>query len=250
VLPALVNEADSTSNQLTPSSFGLRDLAAIAALFILVVGLFYPVYYNAAHHIRRRQCESNLGRIGHAAALYAGDHQGSLPFAGFQDGARWLERGVARGPHDSNTKNWRLLVHYQYIDGQMFMCPGADHTAGNTTHIQDSSLAARPTHVSYSFQNMAGPRASIDQIARMPIAADSNPYFQDGAFHGDLPWPYNSSDHGANAGQVVARSDGSSTWQTSPHCGIGGDNIYQAGDRTIYFGSEQPVGGTDSFLIP
>lgn len=230
--------------------FSLRDLIAVAASIAIIVGLFIPIYIKAVDARNRNACQANLGRIGLGTAMYASDHSGALPFAGeIAAGSRWLADGPVAGPRASNTKHWFLLVKNGYVDAVAFICPASDGQPLPQDRVGQLDDFPSAKFVQYSFHSMAGARVPIDRIANMPIAADLNPYFRDGRFRLDLDWPRNASVHGDNAGQVVAKADGSANWYTTPSCGIGGDNIYQAGSLTTYFGTECPTAPTDTFAI-
>ena len=90
----------------------------------------------------------------------------------------------------------------------------------------------------------------IGDDPNLVVAGDTNPLFDPRAQRLAPTYVKNSFNHFNGGGQNVLYRAGHARWTKKPTVGVGGDHIYQAGDRTDYVGDEAPVGATDSFLIP
>lgn len=113
---------------------------------------------------------------------------------------------------------------------------------------------AEPANISYSFQYMNVPQARrLEEMDNMmALLADRNPFFDGQASHRLSPYDEeagNSLSHEEGAGQNVMYIGGGSGWFNHPTVGVNKDNIYRAGARVLYQGTEQPTCSTDSFLV-
>ena len=59
--------------------FTLLDVVAVVALLGLFAVLAFPVFVDAAGEARTRLCAGNLGQVGRAVAMYASEHNDTLP---------------------------------------------------------------------------------------------------------------------------------------------------------------------------
>jgi len=236
----------------------IRELLAIAACIVLFVGIFVPGYYKAQAISKQHLCRENLYQIAAAAGAYQAANAGYLPHAGVIPDGSWLRVRVPGVPRASNTRHIFKLLRDGYVTNpRIFLCP-ADESGlpmkmerpYDYRRLDDFAEAANFT---YSSQNANTPRAvPIEKMARrMAYVADANPYF--GIRRSQDLNPFraeNSHVHDANAGQNVLYVSGDAHWVTSPAVGVNNDNIYLAGSRRNYTGTELPVCETDSFLIP
>jgi hypothetical protein len=105
-------------------------------------------------------------------------------------------------------------------------------------------------HISYDMQNPAGPTGCMKNPVCVPVLADSNPLFEGGCYHKIANLREANSVAHRNLGQVVLCADGHLEWTTSPIMGECGDNIWTAGEATVYEGTELQTCATDAFLVP
>ncbi|MBM3847822.1 MAG: prepilin-type N-terminal cleavage/methylation domain-containing protein, partial [Verrucomicrobia bacterium] len=63
-----------------PSGFTLLELIVVVAIIVVLAALVLPTLGSAKHAGRRAACVSNLRQTGVAIQLYAGDHEGLIPY--------------------------------------------------------------------------------------------------------------------------------------------------------------------------
>lgn len=242
-------------NYVSTALFSLRELIVIAACIALFVGIFIPGYYKAQAISRRNLCRHNMQQMYTGLSEYATANAGFLPYAGSVNGGSWLRARTPGVLRASNTRHMYLTVKEGYLpDTRIFICPGQEHGVAmvmdNYRKVDDF---AEPANVSYSFQNNnTDEQSPMERVAkRLVYIADANPYFSGRMAHVIDPMAsINSYAHEANAGQNVLTLDGRVGWVSRPTVGVDNDNIYQAGVRRHYVGTELPQSSTDSFLVP
>ena len=240
-----------------PALMSLREVIAVAASILIIVGVFVPSYYGVRQRAQQAVCSSQLGGIGQGLNSYAADHAGHLPFAGRPRGASWLpasdnppEPNVREPNRFSNTRHPFLLVKFRYVNPKLMVCPGQeDGLPLESADGLDRDDFTLPSQIGYSWQmhHKTPLRDKLDKF--FAIAADRTPFVKDGHLTPVIDPMSNSSAHGDNAGQNVLYLDGGVRWRRTPLCGVKGDNIWQAGHITRYTGVEEPADDTDSFLI-
>jgi hypothetical protein len=231
-----------------------RDIAAVAAMIVLAVGVGVPGLLHLRERNQRMICADNMAQIGRGMQAYALAANGSLPFAGW-DGGRYSWRpttdpGVVVQP---NRQHLYLLVKVGLVSPEAFVCPSSDGVpmSGRADQFSDFPQSA---NLSYAYQNMAGVRPSPQRDQpNMPILSDDNPLFDGGLprldrLTVDGRHDLNSRAHGG-AGQNLLTLDGRSIWTTTPYSGVNGDNVWLLDRRTEYTGREGPQTSTDAHLI-
>jgi len=126
--------------QMWRRGFTLIELLVVMAIIMILAGILMPVFSQAREAARKVDCLSNLRQLGIAAMMYAEDHGGRLPSAGFSDGSFWWQQlqgqtvseGIlrcrsARVDNDENvpTYAFNLLVRGQYM-GFISEMPGGE----------------------------------------------------------------------------------------------------------------------------
>jgi hypothetical protein len=190
-------------------------------------------------------------------AAYAKDNNGYVAQATYVPNGSWLPTKTPNVPRASATKPMFKVLRGSYVpSARVFICP-ADRQARPmlADDYRKFSDFAEPANVSYSFQCMNTPkgRRLENMNPRMALLADRNPLFDGRAVHRLSPYEEdkaNSAAHGDAAGQNAVFVDGHYDWFTRPTIGVGGDNIYRAGQLTRHEGTEEPVCDTDTFLVP
>jgi prepilin-type N-terminal cleavage/methylation domain-containing protein/prepilin-type processing-associated H-X9-DG protein len=180
-------------------------------------------------------------------------------------------------PHENDlTAAYFLLIHYGFVPPDVFVCPSTDHEKDPLLRPGDApwkrGAALRSNFIvtdplgkdfSYSF---ADPYPGIGALspleptyqyrptdpADLALAADRNDGERWNTLDPDAGQtkiqPMNSSNH-KRKGQNVLFNDGHVSWQDTPFCGHGRDNIYTRSTQpgvNISF----PAGKYDSLLSP
>lgn len=238
------------SRSARPATFSFRELAAIAAVLIVMAGVLLPSLQLARHRSRRGLCAAGLGEIGSALQTFAINHDNTLPHhkAG---PTHWLPR---EGPRASNSEPLFTLLREGYLSPVVFQCPAVG--GSSFTMREDLRDFPEPGHIQYSYNySLNGHGLSIldpqlvEVGGQMAILADQTPLFSAGRYHPEELENLGSDNHGRR-GQNVLYLDGHVHWATTAHAGVRGDNIYLVADARDYDGDEHPAGPTDTFLLP
>lgn len=230
-----------------------RDLVAIAACILLLVGVFFPGVSQLRHRSQRTMCASNLGSIFRGVSLYQDAFAGALPFAGNSPGAAWLPGGAGEGGYASNSRHLYLLVKLDLgPQPKDFICPACS----KSKPMSSEGLGGRDDFAqccsnSYSALNLAGCNPNLKPRNPVPYLSDRNPLFVNAQFNPSLdPDKTNSAAHGGK-GQTVLLLDGSTKWVKTPFYGPKRDNLWLIGDIRQYTGTESCMcPDTDVQLVP
>lgn len=232
-----------------------RDMVAVAASIVLLLGLIVPGMRGLRDRSRRVACADNMASIYGGTSLYQQAFAGALPFAGNTPGSRWLPNGNSDRPYASNSRHVYLLLKLNYgPKSSSFLCPADDNGEPmSEADVEGCDDFASARNFSYSSLNMAG--TSPNCAPQLPIAflSDPNPLFAFARFDPSIdPSCTNSQAHRGGAGQTVLKLDGSVVWLTTPIMNIGGkqDNLWLAGDLRRYEGTESRASDDDAFLVP
>lgn len=228
---------------------GVRDVLAVAATIVLLVGIGVPSVLRMRERNQRAVCTANLARLGQGLAVYAAAFNDSLPFAYWGSDASWQSAsdGVRRVPNRAHM--YRLLLYGSISDPSRFICPSRADTPMTRAQVRDNDDFIEARNVSYSYQNMAGVRPTLRDDQDLPIMADDNPLFDDGLPLGLSYGPNANSRSHRGAGQNVLTLGGRVRWKTDPNCGVDGDNIWTLFNVKIYTGREGPKSSSDSHLL-
>ncbi|MBU0616876.1 MAG: hypothetical protein KKI02_04095, partial [Planctomycetes bacterium] len=102
-----------------------RDIAAVAAMIVLAVGLGVPSMLHMRQRGQRTLCTQNLASIGRGMQSYAMANNNSLPFAGWGANSSWRptdEPGLNVLP---NRTHAYLLLRDGRVYARVFVCPSA-----------------------------------------------------------------------------------------------------------------------------
>lgn len=233
------------------STFSLKELVSIAAIFVVAVGIIISSFSQASHKNMQNKCYANTGQIGSALLSYASDNRGFLPAANLS-GKNWLTGG-SRREIASNSSNLYKLISEKYVPSpRVFQCPAVG--SENFVPRENATDFQKSDHINYSFQhNIAGPALSVRQskavASKMVVLSDANPLFEQGTFNESLVDNPISKNH-SQSGQNVLFLDGHCKWTSASNAGVDSDNIFLAGNLKQYTGTESPVSKCDSFLLP
>jgi hypothetical protein len=234
-----------------------REIAAVAAVIVLAVGLGVPSMLQMRERGQRIACSANLASIGRGMQAYALANNDSLPFAG------WNTSNNTWRPTDEpglkvllNRQHIYALLRNGHVPARIFVCPSAHDLPMRDDQVpfHDDFLESR--NVSYAYQNMAGMRPSLRDNPDLPVLGDDNPFFDNGFPLLNIarglglsdPAKTNSRAHGG-AGQNILTIRGNVKWMTTPNAGVNGDNIWTLQGVDDYTGREGPQSSTDSHLL-
>lgn len=232
--------------------WSFRDLVAVAACLLLLVGVAVPGVTGLRSRAQRALCANNLGSIFHGVSSYRQDFAGALPFAGVLANASWLPGGARDRPYGSNSRHVYLLVKLNHgPTPKDFVCPAA--RSAKPMRVADLAAHrdfARACNNCYDSLNLAGSSPNLRPRARTPYLSDVNPLFVGARFNASIdPDRTNSPAHGGR-GQTVLTLDGSARWMTTPIYGPKRDNLWLIGNIRRYTGVESPTNRDDVQLVP
>lgn len=232
----------------------LREIIAVAATIVLLIGIGVPGLLSMRERGQRMGCSNNLARLGQGLQQYAAAYAGSLPFVGWTPRFSWQP---SQDPNVQIVPNRRhlspLLQGAFVLDPRLFVCPGRGDAPMSLDQMRTRSDFPESRNLSYALYNMAGVRPSVHDEPTLPIVADDNPLFEDGVPLLDRlgladPTSRNSRNHNGD-GQNVLRFDGRLKWTTTPNTGIHGDNIWTLQGVRHYTGREGPRTPQDAHLL-
>jgi len=273
------------------NGFTLIEFLVAVGIIAILAAIIIPYMEMVREDSRRTDCAAHLWRIGVALKEYGKANESSfqpLPQT-FYDSAHKPRGYVAfTGPdggvkgNDITASLW-LLVRGGYVtDLSWFVCPSTSDQADTMTDALGTPVAVSmrwnfrsPRNLSYSydspFTDAFNLTFSSDRLQEdCAVLADKNPgYDCDGdrvlGPARDAP-PFelakgNSPNH-RQAGQNVLHPSGDVSFEKTPYCGLGGDNIYTAiaphrltaarpVDVPGYIGTDiGPAYNYDSYLVP
>jgi hypothetical protein len=234
-----------------------RDIAAVAAMIVLAVGIGVPSLLHMRVRDQRVACSWNLAQLGRGIQAYSATFGDSLPFAGWD--AQRCAWAPSKDPAVATLPNRRHaypLLALRLAESSWFICPSDRAVAMPIEQVARRSDFLEARNISYAYQNMAGARPSLRDHAALPVFGDDNPFFDNG-----LPLfevaerlglrdvaQTNSRAHNG-AGQNILTLSGSVQWSTTPNCGVNGDNIWTLQHVAHYTGREGPTDASDSHLL-
>lgn len=237
----------------------LRELMAIAAMFIIGLSLIWPMLANARGAARAIACRQGLATAGMGFASYSKDANGSLPATKSRFGDPWWLTGQFddEGYAMSNSAHLFQLIRSGLIKPDCLNCAENTEAPFGLTLEQAREMRdwQHGGQASYSYQNLYTlQRPRINRDPTVAILADKNPFFDPGEYHFDLGQSQRdqviSRNHAARNGQNVLLSDGSVIWIGTSRL-ANKDNIFHAGFDGLdnYTGFESPSDLSDSFLV-
>ena len=243
----------------------ISEVAAVAAVILVVVGVYFPATSNMRQIALRNKCNAQMARVGAGIAGYANDNNGMLPSVKMTPGSAWWKVGDQGKRNQSNTRPYWLLVRKGYVKNTDFVCPGRkDAKAVELDLAQVAEYNDFPSRqsVNYSFKFMYDRGAKQKRAERSVLLSDLNPVFEK-IFDSKGMWHKSdeftrvvineqlcnmlSTNH-AGKGQNVLFGDGNSSFKKTRR--IFDDDIFTVKGMKIYFGREVPYDEDDIFLAP
>jgi hypothetical protein len=232
----------------------LREIVAVAAMIVLMVGLGVPGALHMRDRSQRMGCSANLAMVGRGLQQYASSFSGGLPFVGWNSRMSWQPSSTPGVVTLPNRRHVYPLLREGYVrEPRAFLCPARGDVPMPAEQVRQRSDFIESRNVSYAYFNMGGARPSLQDDPNLPILADDNPMFEDGVPLFDplgLSHPENRNSHAhGGAGQNILTLDGHVKWTNSPNAGIDSDNIWTLQGVQTYTGREGPTTTTDAHLL-
>jgi hypothetical protein len=157
------------------------QLAAAAAMIVVVVSASIPALTNARYKYWQTKCSAQLASIAHGIDSYAADHGKELPNVAMTAGSPWWKVGDQGQENVSNTRHLWLLVKNGYAEPECFVCPARiQGKAVKLDRTQVPKLNDFPNrkYVTYSFRVFcnADPRQMVR--GNKVLISDLNPIFE------------------------------------------------------------------------
>ena len=243
--------APSDDRVAMPRRMRLADLGALAAMFLIGMGIIWPVVTGMRAETQRLSDASNMQAAGLGMGLFAADHADRMPFFADRDpDGVWWRVG---DPPRSHSANLYTLVRAGYASIEELASPG-NPNAPTRAWSPDAQDWRAWEEVSYSYQLFGDevPRLTTAKGSPKLVLTDRSPVI-DQARRGQKIDPMRGSPNTQGWGQHLLFSDGSVAFSRSPVL-ADGDNIWlprQMDDRVARLrGTERPADATDAFVGP
>ncbi|MBN1124831.1 MAG: hypothetical protein JXA82_07480 [Sedimentisphaerales bacterium] len=268
-LEKLLEQEQQRTDTLPPLAIQFRDrwrnflqVAAIAAVFLLISGISLPVFNNIRNNAWQMACTTRMGNLGAAFDSYAQDYDSRMPYVPVAAGSPWWKVGYQGERNESNTKHYYLMLKLGYINPDDFLCPGQKDTLRLMPGtIQDNRDFPSRQYISYSFLLRCETNAGQQIRGRILLASDRNPVFTSipsdvSCFQKDnfsrivineILQKMLSPNH-RNQGQNVLWSDGSVKFLRDRI--VDGDDMFMINGISVYEGTEIPCSQNDIFVVP
>ncbi len=240
------------------------DIAAVAAVLVLFVGVGLPTLSFARQKYWQTHCQANLANVREGFVNYVADHDGRLPSLAVGAGSPWWKVGY-QGPEDhSNTRQGWLFVRQGYVSPEKFLCP-ARRVEGKVSFdrlkVEEYSDFPGRKFIGFSIRIGCPQSKENDWTSRKVLMADLNPIAE------ELPTDHsaevnlrlseellrsNSRNHGGR-GQSVLFGDGSVRFLRTRHTSFSDDDIYTLAEMSSgcrIRGYERPSCEQDAFVAP
>ena len=239
----------------------LGEMAAIAAVIVLVSGVLIAPLNFARQKSWQQQCQMQLGQIFNGISQYSSDHDGALPTVATATGEPWWKVGYQGKENHSNTRHIWILIPGGYANPADFVCPGKSHGKILKLDLSQAKnyndFPAR-NYVTYSLRIRCNKAEKDSLPSQKALMADSNPLFE--RLSNDYSRPFklkinkkllnlNSINHNRR-GQNVLFGDGSVKFIKMRNIDITKDDIFTLQDTNTYQGCEVPSREADAFLAP
>lgn len=240
------------------------DVAAVAAVIVLLVGVVLPALGLARQKYWQMRCQNNLEDVHEGFASYVAEHDGKLPNSALEPGSLWWKVGYQGDENVSNTRGAWRMVKDGYVRPDAFTCPGRRESRRHIDAAKIQNYNDFPYRSSMHF-SMRVPCPQFDQVAmthRTEILADRNPIAEE--FPSDYSRQFvglrlrsdhltaNSRNH-SGRGQNVLFSDGSVVFVRQRHTKSSNDDFYildGMSNGSEVRGCEVPSCMKDALLAP
>jgi hypothetical protein len=240
------------------------DIAAVAAVLVLFVGVLLPTLSFARQKYWQSRCQAQLGGIYKGLANYVADNNGQMPSVAMAPGSPWWKVGYQGAENHSNTRRAWPLVQQGYVPLERFVCAGRRESRKlryDTIKVENYNDFPGRAYIHYSIRLGCPQSQSQGLTLKRVIFADLNPISE------RLPTTYsepfrlrlspdlltaNSANH-SGRGQNTLCCDGSVEFVRVRHTSFSDDDFYtltEMSDGCEVTGCEVPSCETDAFLVP
>ena len=213
------------------------DIAAVAAVLVLFVGVVLPALGLTRQRYWQQRCQAQLGGIHSGMASYVAENGGQLPRVAMAPGSPWWKVGYQGAENHSNTRRAWLLVKQGYVSPERFICPGRQEGEDlnfDTLEVARYNDFPGRAYVHFSMRIGCPQSTESDMTGRRVIFADMNPLTE--KLPTDFSAPLrlrmerelltsNSRNHNQR-GQNVLFCDGSVEFTRRRYTSISEDDIY------------------------
>ncbi len=244
-------------------------MLVLGGILLVLLAIFIPFIFKQREMANRAHCADNLRQIANALNTYARDNDGAYPasrreaaidgyvaFTGADSQSPFADDSSVR-PNDVTASIW-LLVSRAYLGTdtasaqRTLICPStSDHLDAGATGGRSNFRSGSALSYSYCspFSRERYFQFKADSVPpKFVVMADRNPGVlgqkdnvcvdaDSDVFTLSLG---NSNNHD-KAGQNVLHTEGTVTWEKTPYCSSGGDNIYTAAAAKPLQGARPPM---------
>jgi hypothetical protein len=228
----------------------MREMIAVAACLVLLVGVAVPGMASVRDRAQRAMCATNLATIFQGASSYQQASNDSLPYAGALVRASWLPGADSAAPYVSNSRHPYLLLKLKYGPKPAdFLCPARCDSRPPADDVASRDDFADAGRISYDSLNLAGTSPNVRPPRALAYMSDANPLFVNARFNEAVdPSKTNSPAH-RGRGQTVLKLDGNVQFVRTPVYAAD-DNLWTIRNVRSYRGTEAPTNPDDAFLVP
>jgi prepilin-type N-terminal cleavage/methylation domain-containing protein/prepilin-type processing-associated H-X9-DG protein len=233
--------------------FTLIEILVVIAIIGVLLAILLPALERSREQANTVRCSNNLSQIGLALTLYAQENHGAFPRGIYVPGAPLVVGTNATAPDpfgaggpspNDMSANVFVLIRALKLTTQIVADPYTDeidYSPDPTDPATRSNFTDWKLNMAYSFAD------PYTEIGTHTMNGDINPQFVLAADRNPGTGPGQNSRNHEGVGQNVLYADGHVQWQTSPKCGIGGDDIYvnQNGQP-----GGAPLSANDDVLFP
>jgi len=108
------------------TGFTLIELLVVIAIIAILAAILFPVFARAREKARASSCLNNLKQIATAFMQYAQDYDGLIA------------PSQLIGPIAGTTYSWPTVIMPYLKNGQIFVCPSGEPTAGPRSYVASS----------------------------------------------------------------------------------------------------------------
>ena len=154
------------------------DIAAVAAVLVLFVGVGLPTLGFARQKYWQARCQANQAAVHEGLANYAAEHEGRLPGLAVDAGSPWWKVGY-QGPEDySNTRQGWRFVREGYVSPEKFLCPARGvegRVSFDRLKVEDYSDFPHREFIGFSIRINCPQSREVGLTPRKVLMADRNP---------------------------------------------------------------------------
>lgn len=173
--PTQADQPADEEGGMMPVLLSLREIVAIAAAILIIVGVFVPSYYGVHQSGGPAMTGADLGGISQGLTNYAGNTGSVLPASIVQPGASWLSPDTI-DDRRAGTRHPYLRVSGPHVNSRFVIAPaGIGDGASSAERFEGLDEVVTPNRISYRWHIRfdPAPRSILDGQLNPP--ADKTP---------------------------------------------------------------------------